>query len=250
MPNNWVFGQTIGLGISSDDHVWIIHRGNDPAQPGSHRAGACRRANGPRVSECCIPAPPVMEFDAAGNIVGGWGGPVAGAPYQWPETNHGIVVDHKGFVWIGGNGQPDSHILKFTRDGKFVAQYGKKGARKDRRRRPTSRSTARTASTWKASAASPRSSSIRRPTKATSPTATSTSASRSSTWTAARSSASGAPTASRRRTTTSDRTIRTRRCRASSATRCTARKCRTTASSTRATARTIASRCSRRKASS
>ena len=72
-----------------------------------------------------------MEFDAAGNNVGGWGGPVAGAPYQWPESNHGIVVDHKGFVWIGGNGQPDSHILKFTRDGKFVAQYGKPGARKD-----------------------------------------------------------------------------------------------------------------------
>ena len=72
-----------------------------------------------------------MEFDPAGNIVGGWGGPVAGAPYQWPESNHGIVVDHKGFVWIGGNGGPDSHILKFTRDGKFVAQYGKPGARKD-----------------------------------------------------------------------------------------------------------------------
>ena len=53
------------------------------------------------------------------------------APYQWPESNHGIVVDHKGFVWIGGNGGPDSHILKFTRDGKFVAQYGKPGARKD-----------------------------------------------------------------------------------------------------------------------
>jgi DNA-binding beta-propeller fold protein YncE len=87
-------------------------------------------ANGPRVSECCNAAPPVMEFDVAGNNVGGWGGPVAGAPYQWPESNHGIVVDHKGFVWIGGNGQPDSHILKFTRDGKFVAQYGKPGARK------------------------------------------------------------------------------------------------------------------------
>ena len=49
--------------------------------------------------------------------------------YDWPETNHGIVVDHKGIVWIGGNGGPDAHILKFTRDGKFVAQYGKTDAR-------------------------------------------------------------------------------------------------------------------------
>ena len=130
MPNNYVFGQTIGLGISSDDHVWIIHRGNDTGNL-DRTEQSKPNPNGPVVSECCNPAPPVMEFDAAGNNVGGWGGPVAGAPYQWPESNHGIVVDHKGFVWIGGNGQPDSHILKFTREGKFVAEFGKKGARRD-----------------------------------------------------------------------------------------------------------------------
>ena len=173
MPNNYVFGQTIGLGISSDDHVWIIHRGNDPANLDrtelAHADSRTARASASaatRRRRC-------MEFDAAGNNVGGWGGPVAGAPYQWPESNHGIVVDHKGFVWIGGNGRPDSHILKFTRDGKFVAQYGKPGARKDagvaRRQAGLSR---RTASTWTTSAASPRSSSIRRRTKATCRTVT------------------------------------------------------------------------------
>jgi DNA-binding beta-propeller fold protein YncE len=127
LPNNWVHGMTIGIGISADDHVWVIHRGNDPGNLDRTEL-AMPTANGPRVSECCNAAPPVMEFDPAGNNVGGWGGPVAGAPYQWPESNHGIVVDHKGFVWIGGNGAGDSHILKFTRDGKFVAQYGKPGA--------------------------------------------------------------------------------------------------------------------------
>ena len=30
MPNNWVMGQTIGLAVDDRDHVWIIHRGNDP----------------------------------------------------------------------------------------------------------------------------------------------------------------------------------------------------------------------------
>jgi DNA-binding beta-propeller fold protein YncE len=129
MPKNYVFGQTIGLGISSDDHVWIIHRGNDPANLDRTEISVPKPGM-PPVSECCNPAPPVMEFDAAGNTVGGWGGPVEGAPYTWPGSNHGIVVDHKGFVWIGGNGPDDSHILKFTRDGKFVAQYGKPGARR------------------------------------------------------------------------------------------------------------------------
>ena len=70
-----------------------------------------------------------MAFDAAGNVVQSWGGPSLHP--EWPESNHGIIVDHKGNVWIGGNGQPDAHILKFTREGKFVAQFGKKGARRD-----------------------------------------------------------------------------------------------------------------------
>ena len=155
MPNNWVFGQTIGLGIDEKDQVWIIHRGNDPgnldatefahppaprrrgagAAPRPLRPAAPRRGGaggtytpGPNpVSECCDPAPPVVAFDQAGNVVYSWGGPSLHP--DWPESNHGIVVDHKGIVWIGGNGGPDSHILKFTREGKFVGMFGKKGAR-------------------------------------------------------------------------------------------------------------------------
>ena len=128
MPNNYVMGMTIGIGISSDDHVWVIHRGNDPGNLDRTELAVVKEG-APKVGECCNPAPPVLEFDAAGNLVGSWGGPSKDGAYDWPESNHGIVVDHKGFVWIGGNGGPDAHILKFTRDGKFVAQYGKKDAR-------------------------------------------------------------------------------------------------------------------------
>ena len=128
MPNNWVMGMTIGLGVSADDHVWVIHRGNDPGNLDRTEL-AVTKEGAPPVGECCNPAPPVLEFDAAGNLVGSWGGQPKDNSYDWPESNHGIVVDHKGFVWIGGNGGGDAHILKFTRDGKFVAQYGKKNAR-------------------------------------------------------------------------------------------------------------------------
>ncbi len=132
MPNNWVLGQTIGLTVDDRDHVWLIHRGNDPGTAGLDRTELAFVTPGsPRVGECCIAAPPVIEFDVAGNVVGSWGGPNKAGGYEWPESNHGIVIDHKGFVWIGGNGAGDAHILKFTRDGKFVAQYGKSGARKD-----------------------------------------------------------------------------------------------------------------------
>src|SRR4029079_3410350 len=79
-----------------------------------------------KVAECCYPAPPVVAFSPAGDVVQAWGGPKV--TREWPESNHGVVVDSKNFVWIGGNGGPDSHILKFTRDGKFVAEYGQPGA--------------------------------------------------------------------------------------------------------------------------
>src|ERR671919_1765244 len=123
MPKNWVLGQAIGLTVDDRDHVWIIHRGNDPNN--LDRTEYATPPGSGRVSECCDPAPPVLEFDAEGNLVGHWGGP--GEGYEWPQSNHGIAVDHKGNVWIGGNGQDDAHVLKFTRDGKFIAQYGKSG---------------------------------------------------------------------------------------------------------------------------
>jgi hypothetical protein len=128
MPKNWVMGMTIGVGISPDDHIWVIHRGNDVGNLDRTELAVVKEG-APPVGECCNPAPPVLEFDQQGNLVGSWGGPSPDGKYDWPESNHGIAVDHKGFVWIGGNGQPDSHVLKFTRDGKFVAQFGKAGAR-------------------------------------------------------------------------------------------------------------------------
>jgi len=132
--NNLVFGQNIGLGVDEKDQVWIIHRGNDPtnldgteyATPPAN-AKEYYRPGETKVSECCDPAPPVVAFDQGGNVVHSWGGPSLHP--DWPDSNHGIIVDHKGHVWIGGNGGPDAHILKFTREGKFVQMFGKKGGR-------------------------------------------------------------------------------------------------------------------------
>ena len=73
-------------------------------------------------------APPLLEFDAAGTFIQAWGGPAQG--YEWPNSEHGVYVDPKGFVWIGGNGDKDNHILKFTKAGKFVLQIGRAGQSK------------------------------------------------------------------------------------------------------------------------
>jgi DNA-binding beta-propeller fold protein YncE len=118
LPNHWVLGSTIGVGVDSRDHVYIIHRGL-PTLNARTEAGA---AADPPTGECCLPAPPILEFDADGNLVKAWGGP--GEGYTWPNSNHGITLDPMDNVWIGGNGQGDSHILKFTRDGRFLRQIG------------------------------------------------------------------------------------------------------------------------------
>jgi DNA-binding beta-propeller fold protein YncE len=140
LPNHWLLGMVIGVSVDAQDHIWIIHRG------GSLERMENYAASNPPASECCSAAPPVLEFDEQGNLLAHWGGP--GEGYDWPLSNHGITVDYKGNVWIGGNGRGgpapggpalptaevqvganagfhDNMILKFTQDGKFLMQIGK-----------------------------------------------------------------------------------------------------------------------------
>jgi DNA-binding beta-propeller fold protein YncE len=120
LPNRWLLGQVSGVAVDANDHVWIVQR---PRTLTEDERGA---ALTPPRSSCCLPAPPVMEFDAEGALVQAWGGP--GTGYDWPANEHGITVDHAGHVWLGGNGERDHHVLKFTRDGRFLLQIGKPGA--------------------------------------------------------------------------------------------------------------------------
>lgn len=117
LPNHWLLGMTIGVDVDAQDHVWIVHRSS--ATLNNDEKGA---ELNPPLAECCKGAPPVLEFDQAGNLVSSWGGP--GEGFEWPQSNHGITVDGKGNVWIGGNGATDGQVLKMTKAGKFVKQFG------------------------------------------------------------------------------------------------------------------------------
>jgi len=121
LPNQWILGSTIGVGIDSKDHIFIIHRGDSTLD---QRTEAGAAAN-PPVGSCCRAAPPIVEFDPEGNVVKAWGGP--GQGYTWPNSNHGLTLDNKDNVWIGGNGTGDTQILKFTHDGKFLQQFSQAG---------------------------------------------------------------------------------------------------------------------------
>ena len=119
LPNNWLLGQVSGVAVDSKDHIWIIQRPNtlDPDE-----AAAAQK---PPAALCCFPAPPVIEFDQEGTLIQAWGGP--GEGFDWPGTEHGIFIDHKDNVWIGGNGSKDHQALKFRSDGTFLLQIGQAG---------------------------------------------------------------------------------------------------------------------------
>ena len=112
LPNNWILGQVSGVAVDDNDHVWIVHR---PRSLDSRQRG--------EEGMCCLPAPPVIEFSPDGSVLQSWGGPAEG--FEWPE--HGIHVDHQGYVWIGGNAASDAQVLKFTNDGQFLLQIGRSG---------------------------------------------------------------------------------------------------------------------------
>ena len=105
LPNGSTIGEVPGVAMDSSNHVWIVHR---------YRG--VKDAKG---------APPVIQFDTDGNFIQGWGGP--GEGFEWPNSEHGIFVDYKDNVWIGGNGRGDHQVLKFSRDGTFLLQIGQAG---------------------------------------------------------------------------------------------------------------------------
>ncbi len=113
LPNDWVLGLASGLATDAQDHIWLVHRPRTVVEADRGRA-----------------APAVLEFDAAGTYVQSWGGAdyVDSQEFEWPDTEHGIHIDHEGNVWITGSGNGDHQILKFTSDGRFLLQIGKRGA--------------------------------------------------------------------------------------------------------------------------
>lgn len=126
LPNQWIMGPTIGIDIDERDHIFIVHRATEDLFGLGTEIGLFSG-----VSECCTPAPPVLEFDIEGNLIKAWGGHVEGAPYVWPASNHGIEVAPNGDIWIGGNGEGDTHMLVFTQDGEYLRTVGIPGVGQD-----------------------------------------------------------------------------------------------------------------------
>ena len=109
------------IAVDLRDHIWIL-QSPTPEQLESEATGS-------------IDVPRVFEFDTAGALVRGWGGPGTsdiwmknsppGTPYPaGTPAEHGMWVDDDNNVWVTGNG----HVaLKFTPDGNLLMQIGELG---------------------------------------------------------------------------------------------------------------------------
>ncbi len=124
LPNHWVLGSLGGIAVDEQDHIWVLNRGSRTLADNFKQL-----EKNPPWAICCASAPAVLEFDQEGTLLRNWGGFPGGPGYEWFDQEHGLTVDHKGNLWIGGGTGGDSHLLKFTKDGTFVQQIGKRYAR-------------------------------------------------------------------------------------------------------------------------
>ncbi|MBT2186542.1 hypothetical protein [Sphingobium nicotianae] len=119
LPDGWLIGDVGGVSVDRHDHIWVFHR------PGTLLAFDAHADAIPAGMKCCVAAPPVLEFDAAGNLLRAWGG--AKQVSNWFDSEHGIFVDDEDHVWLVGAGDHDGQLLKLSADGKLLLRIGRKG---------------------------------------------------------------------------------------------------------------------------
>ena len=119
LPNNWIMGQVAGVDVDSKDNIWIVQRPNSltPQEAGL--------AQDPPLDDCCLPAPSVLAFDQQGNLLTWFGGKNFSG--QWPQTEHGLFIDHEDNIWIAGAGNTDDVVLKLSNKGELLLQVGEYG---------------------------------------------------------------------------------------------------------------------------
>ena len=90
LPSGWNFGETAGVALDGQGHVYVLHRGRNP----------------------------IMEFTPDGRLIRSWG---EGTFIRV----HAIRVDPEGNIWTVDN---DTHqVLKMDRTGRVQMVFGRRG---------------------------------------------------------------------------------------------------------------------------
>ena len=119
LPNRWSMQQVTGIYVDHLDHIWFLNRGTVA------EGDEIRGDDDPPRIDCCVRGPEVIELDQDGNVLNAWGGP--GYHPKWPAVLQTVIADREGFVWVAGV-RPQDSIVKFTREGEFVWDFGHRPA--------------------------------------------------------------------------------------------------------------------------
>jgi sugar lactone lactonase YvrE len=149
LPPNMNFGSVSGVAINAAGHVFILHRGPGPlmefdAEGHFIRAlgeGLFDRPHGLRVDAedniwtTDVAGHVVYKFNPSGRIAMVLG--VRGRPGEWHDFGHLRLFDEPNDVAVAaggdlfvlqGHGKGPSQLLKFDRDGNFIAAFGRAGS--------------------------------------------------------------------------------------------------------------------------
>ena len=144
LPAGWNFGECSGVDVDQDDNVWVFNRGAHPVIQ-FDRDGKVKQAwsevpvkasHGLRVDSAGniwtvdVEAHRVIKFDPAGRVlmmIGGVGG-AAGKEDTHDGFNRptNLIFAPNGDFFVS-DGYVNSRVIKFTKDGDYLAQWGKKG---------------------------------------------------------------------------------------------------------------------------
>jgi DNA-binding beta-propeller fold protein YncE len=148
LPPNMNFGSVSGVAIDSRGHIFILHRGPNPlmefgAEGQFVRAlgdGLFDRPHGLRIDAedniwtTDVAGHVVYKFNQAGRIQMVLG--VRRRPGEWHDFGHlrlfnepnDVAVAANGDLFVlQGHGKGPSQLLKFDRDGNFIAAFGRQG---------------------------------------------------------------------------------------------------------------------------
>lgn len=145
LPAGWVTGVVSGTCTGAQDHIIIVTQGFQTGGLASPEGVGGAITSGPDIGTVSASkaSPPVIEFNANGNVVNSWGNPAlvaTGQPFAGqnavlPNGIHGCFVDTSGNVWIAGTGDgvvqkysPDGSTLLMTIGSKFACDDGLGGS--------------------------------------------------------------------------------------------------------------------------
>jgi DNA-binding beta-propeller fold protein YncE len=117
-----------GIFVDREGNVWVTDGQDDaPPPPGGAARGAGAQRSGPLAGS--TKGHQVFKFSPEGKLLLTLGKPGGAADPDFFYQPNDVLVAPNGDIFVSeGHGGANSRVLKFSRDGKFMTAFGKKGS--------------------------------------------------------------------------------------------------------------------------